>query len=294
MCCAGMIRNQEKDALVTESSPAGYVFEQNVVDRERLRLASGLLNQVTSETCVRAGIRPGAHVIGVGCGQLGALTIVAELVGPSGVVVGLDSSAVALAAARDGLASMGLNAVHLVEADINTLSPAVLAAWVPFDVAICRLLLTHQRDPVATLRAVARLMRPGGRIIAMEPLRDQGFPRFDPPIPAVERIRELDIAHLRARGLPWDLAWEYGDVFPAAGLRLLEWRGHLSLFTDDTTFLEFFGKLLPAQKPGLLAAGLTTEAEIDQLTAEIDAALARPLRRSAPGILVDAIAEVPA
>jgi hypothetical protein len=51
---------------------------------------------------------------------------------------------------------------------------------------------------------------------------------------------------------------------------------------------------LPAQKPGLLAAGLTTEAEIDQLTAEIDAALARPLRRSAPGILVDAIAEVPA
>jgi SAM-dependent methyltransferase len=189
---------------------------------------------------------------------------------------------------------MGLSRVHLVEADVNTLDNSLLAEWAPFDVAVCRLLLTHQRDPVATLRRVAGLLRPGGRIIAMEPLRDQGFPRYDPPVPALERIRELDLAHLRARGLPWDLAWEYGEVFPAAGLRLLEWRGQLSLFTDDTTFLAFAGKLLPAQKTGLLAHGLTTEAEIDRLTAEVDAALARPIRRSTTAILVDAIAEVPA
>jgi hypothetical protein len=38
---------------------------------------------------------------------------------------------------------------------------------------------------------------------------------------------------------------------------------------------------------------LSTEAEIDELTAEIDAAVARPLRRSATFIFVDAIAEVP-
>jgi hypothetical protein len=30
----------------------------------------------------------------------------------------------------------------------------------------------------------------------MDPLRDQGFPRFDPPIPAAERIRELDVARI--------------------------------------------------------------------------------------------------
>jgi hypothetical protein len=50
-------------------------------------------------------------------------------------------------------------------------------------------------------------------------------------VPAAERIRDLDVAHIRARGLPYDLAWEYGDVFAAAGLQLLEWRGHLSLST---------------------------------------------------------------
>jgi hypothetical protein len=35
------------------------------------------------------------------------------------------------------------------------------------------------------------------------------------------------------------------------------------------------------------------EAEIDQLTAEVEAARARLIRRCAPGIIVDAIGEVP-
>ena len=146
---------------------------------------------------------------------------------------------------------------------------------------------------MATLPAATRLMRPGGRIIAMEPLRDAGFPRFDPPVPAVERIRDLDVAHIRARGLPYDIAWEYGYVFATAGLQLVEWHGHLSLFTSDTVFLDAIGKLLPSQKTGLLAAGLTTEEEIDELTAEVNAAMARRVHRSATVIFVDAIGEVP-
>ena len=137
-----------------------------------------------------------------------------------------------------------------------------------------------------------RLMRPGGRIIALEPLRDPGFPRLDPPIPAVERIRDLDIAHIRARGLPYDIAWEYGEVFQAAGLKLLEWRGHFSLHTTDTAFLAAVRNLLPSQKSGLVAYGLATETEIEALTAEVDAALARPMRRSTTILFVDAIGEV--
>jgi hypothetical protein len=112
-------------------------------------------------------------------------------------------------------------------------------------------------------------------------------------VPAVERIRDLDLAQVRARGLRYDLAWEYGDAFAAAGLKLLEWRGHFSLYTSETAFLGAIGKLLPSQKTGLLAAGLTTEEEINELTAEIDAAVSRPPRRSTTFIFVDAIGEVP-
>jgi hypothetical protein len=96
---------------------------------------------------------------------------------------------------------------------------AALAPWAPFDLAVCRLLLVHQQEPVATLHALTRFMRPGTRMIAIEPLRDPGFPRFDPPVPAAERVRDLDVAHIRARGLPYDIAWEYADVFARAGRR---------------------------------------------------------------------------
>jgi hypothetical protein len=67
----------------------------------------------------------------------------------------------------------------------------------------------------------------------------------------------------------------------------------LSLSTSDTSFLEAVGKLLPSQKTGLLAAGLTTESAIDALTAHIDAAVTSPLHRSTTVIIVDAIGQVP-
>jgi hypothetical protein len=68
------------------------MYEQNAVDRQRLQLVSDFLNQLTAEACARAGLRSGARAIDVGCGQLGALPVLAEMVGPSGVVVGLDST----------------------------------------------------------------------------------------------------------------------------------------------------------------------------------------------------------
>jgi hypothetical protein len=191
---------------------------------------------------------------------------------------GLDADAAALEAARTTLTPMNPRGIELVQADINSVETSSLQAWGPFDVAVCRLLLVHQTDPVATLRAV---------------MRDSGFPRLDPPIPSVERIRDLDVAHIRARGLPYDIAWEYGEVFEAAGLKLLEWRGHFSLHTTDTTFLGVIRNLLPFQKSGLVAYGLATEEEIEALTAEVDAALARPMRRSTTVPFVGAIGDAP-
>jgi hypothetical protein len=110
----------------------------------------------------------------------------------------------------------------------------------------------------------------------------------------LERIKELDIAHLRHRGLAHDVAWDYGDLCAQAGLRLIGWQGTIELTVHDNRGLEFGRRLLPAQQDGLVAAGLTTAAEIDDLTQQVDAAIGRGVRRSAGPIIVDLIAEVPA
>jgi SAM-dependent methyltransferase len=243
---------------------------------------------------MRAGLVPGNRVLDVGCGPGLALPVLLEMVGFGGLVVGIDASADALAAARANLTNAGVSGVELIQADVNSLDSSTLKVWTPFDLALCRLLLTHQSDAAATLRAVAHLLRPGGRIVAQDPLRDDGFPRFDPPVPAVERIKELDIAHLRHRGLAYDVAWDYADLCAQAGLRLIDWQGTIELTVHDNGGLEFGRRLLPAQQDGLVAAGLATVAEIDELTQQVDAAIGRGVHRSAGAIIVDLIAEVPA
>jgi SAM-dependent methyltransferase len=224
-----------------------------------------------------------------------ALSLLVDMVGPDGLVLGIDASSAALATARQRVNEHGIaQQVQLVEADVNSLDPSVLGDYGQFDFALCRLLLTHQTDPAATLRAIAKLIRPGGRIVALDPLRDQGFPRLDPPLPQLERIRDLDIEHLRLRGLAHDVAWEYAELCVAAGLVVVDWRGTLDLRLNDTTMLEFVRRLLPAQRDGLIGTGLTTEAEIDQLTTHVDEAIARGVHRSASMIMGELIAEVPA
>ena len=280
---------------MSDPSPsASYVFDHGAVDQSRLRLAADFLNRSTAAACKRAGLLPGDRVLDVGCGPGLALPVLLEMVGSGGQVVGIDTSADALAAARANLSSAGISGVELVQAEVNSLDPSALVAGTLFDLALCRLLLTHQSDPAATLRAVARLVRPGGRIVAQDPLRDTGFPRFDPPLSAWERIRELDIAHLRHRGLAYDVAWDYADLCAQAGLQLIDWQGTIDFSVQDNRGLEFGRRLLPAQQDGLVAAGLTTAAEIDELTQQVDVAISRGIRRSAGAIIVDLIAEVPA
>ena len=73
------------DTAVGESMRTGYMYEQDAVDRQRLQLVSGFLNTLTAEACLRAGVHPGTRAIDVGCGQLGALPVLAGMVGPSGL-----------------------------------------------------------------------------------------------------------------------------------------------------------------------------------------------------------------
>jgi hypothetical protein len=64
------------------------------------------------------------------------------------------------------------------------------------------------------------------------------------------RIKDLDLAHIIQRGLPYDIAWDYADVFGAVGLRLLEWRGGLFMHAGETLFLESVGRLLRHSERG--------------------------------------------
>ena len=99
--------------------------------------------------------RPGERVLDLGCGD-GVLT--ARLVERGCAVIGVDRSAAFVAAAR----RRGLDAVV---GDARRLHAMELPAG-GFDAVFSNAVLHWIRQPVAVIRGVHRLLRPGGRFVA--------------------------------------------------------------------------------------------------------------------------------
>jgi 2-polyprenyl-3-methyl-5-hydroxy-6-metoxy-1,4-benzoquinol methylase len=151
-----------------------------------------------------AHLRPGLDLLDVGCGP-GTLTVdLARLVAP-GRVVGIDVSEAPLAEAREHAARAGLD-VRFEVGDGYALG----AADGSFDVVHAHQMLQHLTDPVAALREMARVTRPGG-LIAVRDV-DYAATTWFPANPGLDRW--LDLYGRVARR---------NDAEPDAGRRLLSW-----------------------------------------------------------------------
>ena len=158
--------------------------------------------------------------------------------------------------------------------------------------AFCRLVLTHQVEPAATLRRIAALLRPGGRIVAQDILEDPRYPSFDPPVPAVERILALQYEHKRRRGVFPDVARHYRTLCGEASLGLVSQRGLFTVPPDPRGPLSSMRALLSSTRRGLVEYGLATDDEIEALLQEVDRASATELHFGTSSLLVEMIAEV--
>src|SRR5215217_2438772 len=156
-------------------------------------------------------LRPGMDLLDVGCGP-GTITVdLAARVAP-GRVVGIDVSADPLAEAREAATRAGVDVTFEV-GDVYALE----AADGSFDVVHAHQVLQHLSDPVAALREMARVCRPGG-LIAVRDV-DYAVTALHPRDAALDRWLELYSAVARRNGGEPDagrhlLAWAH-----AAGLR---------------------------------------------------------------------------
>jgi ubiquinone/menaquinone biosynthesis C-methylase UbiE len=165
-----------------------YVLDSSDEDLQRLLSIAELSAEPTRTAFRKIGMKPGWRAIDCGCGPLGALAVMAEMVGPEGRVVGIDFSEPAVQRARSIASTLGLDNVEVRVGDVHDLDGQALGS--AFDVAYTRLFLVHQRDPAQTLERIAALLRPGGWIIAHEPLRSPP-PRSSPPLDALTTYWEL-------------------------------------------------------------------------------------------------------
>jgi SAM-dependent methyltransferase len=118
------------------------------------------VRKVNDLLLARSAVVPGEKVLEVGCGTGAATVPLAEAVGDTGEVVGVDISEPMLAGARQRISQSGLGNITLLQADAQTyrFEPE------SFDLLTSRFGVMFFSDPVAAFRNLRGALRPGGRL----------------------------------------------------------------------------------------------------------------------------------
>jgi arsenite methyltransferase len=172
------------------------------------------------------GAAPGERILDVGCGPGFFCAELAEEVGPSGFVLGVDASAAMLGLAARRCA--GHANVELRQGDAGSLP----AQDGDFDAALCVQVLEYVPDATASLAEIRRALRPGGRVVVWDV--DWATISINAEDQALtERVMRAWDEHLTHRSLPRTLA----SRLRAAGFADVEMQGHLFAtadFDDET------------------------------------------------------------
>ena len=115
----------------------------------------------------RLGLREGWRCVDVGAGGGDVTVALAEIVGRDGRVYAVDSDP----RSRDETAraaAQHAQVIALTQAGEDLLLPE------PVDLAFCRFLLMHVLDPVVVIRRMGEVVRPGGWVVAQEPITSAG------------------------------------------------------------------------------------------------------------------------
>lgn len=140
----------------TQTDPT-YVLGRTEAEARRLCLQAQLLDPITRRFLQDAGLAAGMRVLDVGSGTGDVAFAAADLVGPSGAVVGIDPNPAVLETARSRAAAEGRHNVSFVTGDCRTTDlPGT------FDAAVGRFVLIYTADVTQTVQAIARHVRPGG------------------------------------------------------------------------------------------------------------------------------------
>lgn len=263
-----------------------YVLGRSEGETERLILAARYQAVPLRRLFIDAGLLPRMRVLDAGSGAGDVAFAVAEVVGSSGEVVGVDTNGAILETARRRSSEAGLLNVSFLQGDVTGELPLESS----FDAVVGRRLRVQLPDPAGVLRYLARYLKPGG-IVAFQEL-DSSVSRVIPPVPLAEKV----IKWMGKGGLDTEIGLKLHKIFMQSGLVPVEVRAHnRAIWGKDHEGYASLAGAVRSLVPVLVRTGLATEAVVGIST------LAERLRDEVvthqaiifPGLLVDAWARKP-
>ncbi|HEY0817359.1 MAG TPA: methyltransferase domain-containing protein [Rhizobacter sp.] len=236
-----------------------HAYVHGYRDREQQRLhdqARTLADLLHHDTRFPAG----SHVLEAGCGT-GAQTLTLAAQSPGARFTCVDISPASLALARERCA--GLGNTGFLQADLRRLpfEPA------SFDHVFVCFVLEHLPDPAGTLRALLRLLRPGGTLVAIE--GDHGSTLFHPEDAAARHAIDCQVELQARAGGDACIGRRLHPLLQAAGAAQVEVSPRF-VYADASRpeWVEGFTRrtftaMVEGVRDDAIAAGLTTAAAFD-------------------------------
>jgi SAM-dependent methyltransferase len=244
----------------------GYQREE----RERLERQASELALESAWLFDEIGVRPGWSAVEIGCGPRGCLELLAQRVGPSGRVVGVERNAEEVASAQQFVGGAELANVQVVQADARDTGLQAHS----FDLATARLVLVNVPKPEQIVTEMVRLVRPGGTVALHEP--DSTTQRADPPLPAFGRLQQLLSASAERSGMDRSIALRTPRLLRELGLVDVKVNPLVHVYPPGHSRRDMPLFFAEAARPRLLEQGLAQESELDALIASLRSHLAEP------------------
>jgi ubiquinone/menaquinone biosynthesis C-methylase UbiE len=148
-----------------------YVLGTNEAELHRLGFQHRLWFVPAHRLWERAGIEPGKHILDVGCGPGFASLDMAQIVTNTGRVVGVDESPPYVEFANGQAQSRKLPQAQFHLGDATQIDQVLADQDIEpgsFDIAYVRWVMCFVPDPSATIGAIVKMLRPGGKLLIQD------------------------------------------------------------------------------------------------------------------------------
>jgi ubiquinone/menaquinone biosynthesis C-methylase UbiE len=238
---------------------APYVLGRSAGEARRLEQQGDFFRPLTRHLFEQAGITTGMKVLDLGCGPGDVALLAAELVGPTGHVVGVDSNPAIVATARERAHAAGMSQVSFIASDIRA-----LALGQEYDAVVGRFILMYPADPVAALRTALRALRDDGLAVFCEINMLAGLASW-PHSPLHQLVGRWGIETFARAGAELEMGGKLYQTFLDAGLPGPQLRTE-ALIGGGRIWVERFApyvaNTLRSIMPLMLEYGVATEEEI--------------------------------
>jgi ubiquinone/menaquinone biosynthesis C-methylase UbiE len=253
-----------------------YVLGTGADELERLGLQHRIWADATVAAWKRAGIGPGKRVLDLGCGPGFASFELAQLVTSKGSVLAVDESENFVGYLNDQSERRNIPQLRAKIADANNIDTS-LASEEKFDAIYCRWVLCWLPTPAKTIAGMAKLLKPGGRIVLHDYFNWRAM-SVGPRSKAVEKMVLAAVSSFEDRQGNVDIGSHLLKYIREAGLKTTHFDIHQRVArggNHDSTWA-WISSWWHTYGPKLVQIGKLSQSDCEQALIDIDEAEKNP------------------